>query len=1142
MLMGEVVNDIPARPGSPAQLRWERHLTIGCNCIGGPVRTASLCGGLFLKLVLRDHSLARRVIGRLSQRCSNGTLFCYAPIQTYCPDSVVGRWTTEVVVRCEEMQRTLPFPCAYALKAALHITFDVLDQMVLMSTTTFNKLMQEIERRSKKEPSVVERTLSHIVTSIDAGNVVMFAPAFYALCSQFKDEKPPQVARGTCLVRSVFVTPGRLILRPAQVHFENRILRQFNSEFAIRASFRDDNLDKLSFTLNLHSSRDALLDAVVARFLRDGLRVGAREFKFLALSTSQLRDHGTWMYAADEQHNSAATIREWMGQFEGIPNVAKRMARMGQCFSSTEQSVRVKACDVQVVPDIVGGAHPVSKKPYIFSDGVGMMSVPLAEEVYEVMKMKDRPSAMQIRYAGAKGMLCVNPALPDKKLLCLRPSMQKFPCSTSEYLEVVKASAPRSVTLNRPLITILEQLGVPIDTFVYLQECMILEFTDALVNESSAVEVLAAWCKFKLPYEDLSKAGFQLTLDPFFRSLLLAVYRNAVAGLRYKTRIALPVDRARNMLGVVDTTGKLQYGEALCYFHNIVYMKKVVQTQHIFVKRRPQLRHPLTGRRPRRPEVLRPELFAPLRYFPTPAIVAEIAELCTADFTMRELRSVLDSRKRRSAPGSDGITYQMLRNIDSSLLPQLLAAYNTVWRTGELPASVQSYINAVDYFVSGIGLELSAEKTEALLVHPNPLARYQVARLSLRGCQLPWQRRVRYLGLTIDHRLSWKPAIAEIRKGSRNIARVASCVLAGGKGCSPVLALRLYNAIATARTLYSVQLVGLNPIQWESLDVVHRGAVRRIFALPRTSPVGPTLAETNQLPLSLRAKAGALRHVHRMHQTQQGQQLAIRLLSRPNSGMGRHALEYAALVPEMPHCGWLPIPPHRDRGLEISTTVPGVRCKRRTPQCALQQETAAVIDGQLSATRLASSSRVMCALCIRMRESHREHLRAYFRGLASTDVRERFFSGCASDAAAPPIASSGFLAAETQSVCSAQRTRPSTTSCCSARDTMIIAVVCSEPSADWAYHTCAWTNSCSPAHNILKSCRRSTRCWIFSATPTYLRAFEARFKPSRDAGRPSRDVDILLALADLHDCSSLRRPASRFLLPAARGITPVQGR
>ncbi|XP_077499924.1 uncharacterized protein LOC144110727 isoform X2 [Amblyomma americanum] len=445
MLMGEVVNEYHAKPGSAAAaapLRWERYLTLGCSCIGGCIHGSSLCGGLILKLVIRDQSLAWRVVGRLSQRCTAGTLFCYAAVRTYC----------------------------------LNVT---------------------------------------------------------AICRTLK----------------------------IQVHFENRVLRQFNAEFAIRVSFRDDNLDKLSFTLNLHSSRDDILEAVVARFMREGMRVGLREFKFLAPSTSQLRDHGTWMYAVDEKRNSAMTIRDWMGRFEGIHNVAKRMARMGQCFSSTEQAVRVLPNEVLDVPDIVGGAHPVSGKPYVFSDGVGMMSVPLAEEVYKVMKLKDRPSAIQIRYAGAKGMLCVNPELPDCKLLCLRPSMRKFPCTSSEYLEVIKISAPRSVTLNRPLITILEQLGVTTDTFLRLQQEMILEFTDALVQESTAIEVLSAWSKLPLPYQDLSSAGFQLTLDPFFRSLLLAVYRNAVAGLRYKTRIALPVDRARNMLGVVDTTEKLQYGQ-----------------------------------------------------------------------------------------------------------------------------------------------------------------------------------------------------------------------------------------------------------------------------------------------------------------------------------------------------------------------------------------------------------------------------------------------------------------------------------------------------------------------------------------------------------------------------------------------------
>nr|XP_037289395.1 uncharacterized protein LOC119182888 [Rhipicephalus microplus] len=115
------------------------------------------------------------------------------------------------------MERTLPFPCAYAFKAALHITFDVLDRMALMSRITFEKLMRDIKKRSKEEPLVVERALSHIVSSIDAGNVVMFGPAFYVACSLFKDEKPPQLARGTCLVRSVFVTPGRLIFRPPQL-------------------------------------------------------------------------------------------------------------------------------------------------------------------------------------------------------------------------------------------------------------------------------------------------------------------------------------------------------------------------------------------------------------------------------------------------------------------------------------------------------------------------------------------------------------------------------------------------------------------------------------------------------------------------------------------------------------------------------------------------------------------------------------------------------------------------------------------------------------------------------------------------------------------------------------------------------------
>ncbi|KAH7986885.1 hypothetical protein HPB52_024665 [Rhipicephalus sanguineus] len=259
-----------------------------------------------------------------------------------------------------------------------------------------------------------------------------------------------------------------------------------------------------------------------------------------------------------------------------------------------------------------------------------------------------------------------------------------------------------------------------------------------------------------------------------------------------------------------------------------------------------------------------------------------------------------------------------------------------------------SALDAVDRFVASIGLQLSPAKTEALVVHPSPIARYVVPQLSFRGTVLPWQRTVRYLGVTLDHRLSWKPAVTSQRKSARRVAHMASSLLARGNGCSPEMALRLYNAVASARILYGLALVNLKPSQWDVLDADHRGVTRRMFALPRTSPVGPTLAETHQTPISLRAKACALRHIERMHMTREGGRLACRLLSLPHSGMGRCALEYASLVSDVPDVGLVPIPPHWDSRLGICTRIPGIRAKRNTPQCALLQEASAVIEERYS--------------------------------------------------------------------------------------------------------------------------------------------------------------------------------------------------
>ncbi|KAH7932663.1 hypothetical protein HPB49_000527 [Dermacentor silvarum] len=52
-----------------------------------------------------------------------------------------------------------------------------------------------------------------------------------------------------------------------------------------------------------------------------------------------------------------------------------------------------------------------------------------------------------------------------------------------------------------------------------------------------------------------------------------------------------------------------------------------------------------------------------------------------------ELKAALDQARRRSAPGADRITFQMLRNLADAEKERLLECFNTIWGTGFLPES-----------------------------------------------------------------------------------------------------------------------------------------------------------------------------------------------------------------------------------------------------------------------------------------------------------------------------------------------------------------------------------------------------------------------------------------------------------------------
>ncbi|KAK8779236.1 hypothetical protein V5799_019422 [Amblyomma americanum] len=324
-------------------------------------------------------------------------------------------------------------------------------------------------------------------------------------------------------VRKVILTPTRRVYMPPQLVCKSRLLQHFDPDYALRIAVRDDDCKLISFSLG--ACKDDFLSAVIKPPLSSGLKIGGRRFMFLGCSTSQLRNHGVWFYAHDNQGRTAEQIRDGIGDLSTILSVPKFMARLGQVHHALE------------------------------------------------LEEDEEPCAVQIRYGGCKGMLLLDPTLSGLRVV-FRESMRKFHSDHSD-LYVLKTSKPRVLYLNRPMITILEQSGIKADVFLTLQNKILDSFIDSMMDPHEAAQVLSAYCAMRLPYKELAGVDIDLTVEPFFRALVRAVNKKVLKELRTKARILVPPNCGRTMFGVLDETGTLEYGQVFVQYSNDMLRYKV---------------------------------------------------------------------------------------------------------------------------------------------------------------------------------------------------------------------------------------------------------------------------------------------------------------------------------------------------------------------------------------------------------------------------------------------------------------------------------------------------------------------------------------------------------------------------------------
>lgn len=398
-------------------------------------------------------------------------------------------------------------------------------------------------------------------------------------------------------IRRVLVTPSRILHRAQEAESANRAIRSVAlminqplhivQDLFIRVTFADENMSAhITSDANGEYSLDSLdpLYQRIKAILKDGLLVGGRKYRFLGWSSAMLREHAVWMFADpatagfDAHSISTDQLRRHLGDFSGIHVVAKWAARLAQCFSATIATNELPRSNIRYVADIntVGQGG----KEYVFSDGVGTMSLQRARLMYadylrhigkgrrakkdtSEMLPPDLPSAFQVRFAGAKGVLSIDTRLTGLEI-CLRPSMKKFE-SNDRTVEVCKITRRSPYFLNRQIITLLNTLQVNDDAIMKLLEDNLSLLVRAAVDSSVARELLlcgsanASGGITSAALSDALSAGFDVSTEPFLHALLRTIMVSRMSDLRERARIQVP--KAAVLMGVMDEWGLLRSGE-----------------------------------------------------------------------------------------------------------------------------------------------------------------------------------------------------------------------------------------------------------------------------------------------------------------------------------------------------------------------------------------------------------------------------------------------------------------------------------------------------------------------------------------------------------------------------------------------------
>ena len=390
------------------------------------------------------------------------------------------------------------------------------------------------------------------------------------------------------VVHRARVTPAGIYLHGPYAEGKNGVLEKYSKfalEHFLRVSFEDENGEQLKWEPGVdlnHIHHDRFKGV-----LNNGIDIAGRRFEFLGFSHSSLRESSCWFLAPFKfegyQMYSKDLIAQ-LGDFSRIRSPAKCGARIGQAFTDLNDNVHIPQTAVVVVPDI-------ERNGRCFSDGCSTASLEVFEKLWKHMRPGVfKPTTFQIRYGGVKGLISLDYSLKGL-VMNIRPSQLKFP-SMADMLGICGA-AKRTLPmyLNRPMINVLEDLGITTATFMKFQDAAVKDLrtmTESVINAATFAENndIGKTMSFSWLLRELHHLGIPALEDRFLWSAIELIVILRVRDIKYKARILIKPESGVTLYGIMDETDTLRSGEVYCTINegNVV-------TGNVTVTRSPSM-HP----------------------------------------------------------------------------------------------------------------------------------------------------------------------------------------------------------------------------------------------------------------------------------------------------------------------------------------------------------------------------------------------------------------------------------------------------------------------------------------------------------------------------------------------------------------------